>query len=154
RILLPQGRKLGDLLKVVQDIHTSLKWTVTCGNCGNTNRPPVANAGTDQTVYVAQTVTLDGSASSDPDGQPLQYTWSFLSRPAGSQAALVSATSVRPTFVPDRDGEYVVRLVVSDGSLSSASDTVQISTLNSAPVANAGADLSANVGQTVALDGA
>jgi hypothetical protein len=153
RIVLPKAPKLKDILKIVQGLHRSLSWDVSCGNCGNENRPPIANAGTDQTVYVTQTVTLDGSASADPDGQPLQYSWSFVTRPAGSQAVIAAASSVRPTFVPDRDGDYVVRLIVNDGIVASAADTVQISTLNSAPVANAGADRTTIVGQQVALDG-
>jgi hypothetical protein len=117
------------------------------------NSAPVANAGADQTAVVAQTVALNGSASSDVDGDPLAFAWVFVSRPAGSAAALTGANGVQPSFVVDRAGLYRVQLVVNDGALSSAADIVEIQTLNSAPVANAGPDQSGYVGQTVTLDG-
>ncbi|MGH8265111.1 MAG: PKD domain-containing protein [Steroidobacteraceae bacterium] len=152
RITLPPRRDLRDLIAFIRELQSSFSWRITCANCG-VNRPPVANAGADQTVYATQTVTLDGSGSTDPDGQALNYQWSFVSRPAGSTVALSSATAVKPTFAPDRDGNYVVQLIVSDGQLSSAADTVQVSTLNSAPVARAGADQSVLVDQLAQLDG-
>ena len=117
------------------------------------NQRPVANAGPDQTTPVGATVQLNGSASSDPDGQPITYAWSFVSRPAGSTAALSSPTSLTPSFAVDLPGSYVVSLTVSDGSLTSTADTVTVSTVNSAPVANAGPDQTATVGQTVVLNG-
>ena len=117
------------------------------------NTAPVANAGPDQTVAVGESATLNGSASSDADGDPLSYAWSLQSRPAGSSASVVSASSVTPTIAVDRPGTYVLRLIVNDGQTSSAADTVAISTVNSAPVANAGADQTAFVTQTVTLNG-
>src|SRR6185436_11734324 len=112
-----------------------------------------ANAGPDQTAPVGAVVTLDGTASTDPDGNTLSYSWAFDSQPSGSTASLTNPTSVRPTFQVDAPGTYVVHLVVTDGSASSTPDTVVISTVNSAPVANAGPDQTVLVGQTVTLDG-
>jgi hypothetical protein len=117
------------------------------------NSAPVANAGADQTALVSQTMTLNGSASSDVDGDSLTFAWVMVSRPAGSTATLSRSTSVDPVFVVDRAGRYQLRLIVNDGALSSAGDIVEIQTVNSPPVANAGADRSAYVGQTVTLDG-
>jgi RHS repeat-associated protein len=117
------------------------------------NRPPVANAGPDQTAAVGATVVLNGNGSSDADGDALTFQWSFVSRPAGSAAALSNAASPTPSFVIDRAGSYAVRLIVNDGAIDSAPDTVTVSTLNSKPTANAGPDRTASVGSVVTLDG-
>ncbi len=90
------------------------------------NRPPVADAGPDRTVFVGETVQLDGSGSSDPDGDPLSFRWAFVSKPEGSQATLSTPTEAQTTFVPDVAGQYVVKLTVDDGRGGTASDTVTI----------------------------
>ena len=78
-------------------------------------QPPTANAGTAQTVTVGTTVTLDGTHSSDPNGNtPLTYAWSIQSAPAGSTAQLSSTTAAQPTFTPDKPGEYVISLTVTN----------------------------------------
>jgi hypothetical protein len=118
-----------------------------------TNSAPTANAGPDQTVRVTDTVSLSGAASSDPDGNALTYRWTLSSRPAGSTAALAGANTLNPSFVADRAGSYVASLIVNDGMVDSPADTVTISTINSAPRANAGPDQTARVGDTVQLDG-
>ncbi len=117
------------------------------------NVPPVANAGPGQTVFVGTTVQLDGSASSDMDGQELRFEWSFVAVPTGSTATLSDPTAVKPTFVVDRPGQYRVQLVVSDGVEKSTADIVIVSTTNSKPVANAGPDQTVPVGLRVFLDG-
>jgi len=119
------------------------------------NLPPVANAGPDQTVPIGQTVTLNGSGSSDPNSDPLTYSWSFVLRPAGSRAVLTNPTGVRPTFVADVAGAFTVQLIVNDGQVSGTPDSVLVTaaTGNIRPVANAGTDQAVNVGQTVTLDG-
>ena len=119
------------------------------------NTAPVANAGPDQTVQAGATVTLNGSGSSDVDGNPLTYQWAFLAVPTGNTAKLSSPTIVMPTFVADMAGDYVVRLLVNDGKVNSAQDTVTITTTggNTAPVANAGPDQSVQVGAMVTLNG-
>lgn len=122
-------------------------------SCGSENIPPLANAGSDQTGFVNDTITLDGSASSDPDGDPLTYKWTFVSRPQGSQTTLSDAMSVKPTFKIDKPGQYEIRLIVNDGAGDSAPDTVVVSTRNSRPVADAGPDQTVRVNSRVALDG-
>lgn len=121
------------------------------------NKAPVANAGADQSVTLRTglIVTLDGSRSIDPDGQTLSYEWSWLNRPANSQANLASALDVKAAFVPDVVGTYVASLVVSDGQARSPISTVSVvvSRNNSAPVASAGFDQNVVVGSTVTLNG-
>src|SRR5207237_547488 len=88
------------------------------------NSAPVANAGPDQSAPVGTTIQLNGSASSDVDGDLLTYQWVFVSRPLGSTAVLSDATAVMPVFVIDKPGDYTVQLIVDDGSAASAPDTV------------------------------
>jgi hypothetical protein len=84
------------------------------------NVPPNANAGSDITVWLGQTVNLDGLASNDPDSgpQPLSYGWRFVSVPVGSQLYnddILGADTATPFFKPDVSGTYVIELAVSDG---------------------------------------
>jgi len=88
------------------------------------NRPPVANAGPNQTVFVGDTVTLAGSGT-DPDQDPLTYLWVFT-RPDGSGASLTNTHVATPTFVPDVAGVYTGSLTVSDSKLTSPASTVTI----------------------------
>ena len=81
---------------------------------------PVANAGSAQTVYVGAIVQLNGSASYDPTGLPLTYSWTFSSKPSGSTATLNAATTATPTFVADKPGSYTAQLVVNNGYNNSA----------------------------------
>jgi len=117
------------------------------------NTPPVANAGPDATAFVSQTMILDGSGSTDIDGDSLSYRWILASVPAGSTATLSGVNGVNTNFVIDVPGNYVIELIVNDGQADSIPDTVRISTQNSAPVAHAGPDQSVFVGNTVLLDG-
>ena len=119
------------------------------------NAAPMANAGSAQSVLASNTVTLDGSNSSDANGDPLSYNWSLTSKPVSSNATLSSATSARPTFTADVAGAYVASLTVNDGQVNSTAATVSVtaSRVNAAPVANAGAAQSVVTGNTVTLDG-
>ncbi|MDO9264585.1 MAG: PKD domain-containing protein [Desulfosalsimonadaceae bacterium] len=119
------------------------------------NRTPVASAGPNQNVVTDSLVTLNGSGSSDADGDTLTYAWSFTSIPNGSAAVLAGAATVSPTFTPDIDGSYAITLTVNDGTVNSAPDTVMVtaSSVNSAPVASAGPDQNVITASLVALNG-
>jgi hypothetical protein len=90
------------------------------------NRAPIAQAGPDQNVSAGATVRLDGSRSTDPEGAALTFVWTQV---AGTAMKLTSATAARPSFVvPQRMPTETLRfsLVVRDGRLASAADTVEI----------------------------
>jgi len=117
--------------------------------------PPVANAGPSQTITATGTlVHLDGTQSYDLAGLAITYQWSFVSKPAGSNAALTGPTTATPSFVADVAGNYSIQLVVTDslGTVSSPS-SVLVSFNDVAPIANAGSSQSAVVGGTVTLNG-
>jgi len=118
------------------------------------NLAPVANAGEDKTVGQYDHVCLDGSASSDPNGDDITYNWTITSMPDGSGSMLDNSVAVDPCFTPDEVGDYMVQLIVNDGEYDSDSNTVTISVEgNSKPVADAGEDRDVNVGEEVCLDG-
>ncbi len=92
-----------------------------CGDqdTGTANRAPVARSAGDQEVSSGQAVTLDGSASYDPDGDALNYTWV---QTQGDEIMLGDSTSPTLSFVaPDVDQttEYTFQLSIDDGELSS-----------------------------------
>ena len=118
-----------------------------------TNKPPVANAGLDQTAHVSQWVTLDGSASADPDNGPttLGYTWTQISGP--ETVDLYDVKGVMPSFTPHALGDYVFGLVVNDGKDTSTQAKVTIHVVNKMPIANAGSDQTVISLQAVTLDG-
>ncbi len=109
---------------------------------GWTNKPPIANAGQDQTIHISVLVTLDGSASSDPDeNYPLAYSWYIVEKPQDSNAVLIDPNTQSPMFLPDAIGDYIISLTVTDSQgLAGDPDTVLVSTFNTPPVADAGAD--------------
>ena len=99
------------------------------------NAPPVAVASGPAERFVGETATLDGSASFDPDGDALTYRWQILSQPTGSTATIPDPFGAMASFVPDRRGDYVFELVVSDYEYASAPATVTLTAPNRAPVA-------------------
>jgi len=139
-------------------IVSSCKKEVSCENGCDTNKPPIANAGSDQNISLpADSVVLNGSASRDPDGSIEKWLWKKISGPASSTIIKPSEskTVVRNLII----GIYVFELKVTDNGGLSSIDTIQIalsdaSPFNRPPVANAGADQTVNLPTTtVNLDG-
>ena len=88
--------------------------------------PPIARAGPDQSVAAAASVTLDGSASSDPERQPLEFAWAQVS---GSTVTLRDAALVLATFdAPSANtaSTLVFRLTVTDHGGLTATDDVTV----------------------------
>ena len=124
------------------------------GGGGGGNAAPIANAGANQNVFEGATVVLNGSSSSDPDGDPLTYAWTQTGGQTVSlqNANLVSARFQAPTVGSART--YVFQLVVSDGKGGTDNDSISIyvTPSNYPPNANAGYDQGAMFGATVQLD--
>ncbi len=131
------------------------------GGNNNTNRAPNANAGTAQTVDELSAVNLDGSASSDPDGDALTYAWT---QTAGPTVTLADDNTATPSFTaPDvlatnTPIQLTFRLSVNDGSVSnSASVNITVNDVglgaNSPPTANAGPDQDVGELISIVLDG-
>ena len=117
------------------------------------NRRPVARAGPDASGFTGVDLSLDGSASSDPDPgdqSKLVYQWTSLDGPT-----LNDASSIQPSFRATDPRDYRFFLVVGDGELDSPPDTVvvAVSQKNRPPVAHAGEDAVAQIGEVVRLDG-
>ena len=123
----PSNAQVGDNAVEVQvtdsgGLSDTQSFTVTVDDV---NEAPVADPGPDQSVFVGDMVTLDGSGSSDVDGDVLSFFWS-LTPPSGSSATLSDATLVNPTFEVDLPGTYVAQLIVNDSEVDSAPATVTI----------------------------
>ena len=112
------------------------------GGDGNSNSAPVAEAGSDFSVFRDDTVDLDGSASSDLDGDPLTFRWSLASVAPGSLASLSGAGTAMPSFLADAEGTYVVQLIVNDGMVDSPADTITVSVTLPPPLDSDGDGLS------------
>ena len=124
-----------------------------------TNQPPVADAGPDQTVRGGDRVDLDGSGSADPDGQIAAYNWEQID---GPMVELTDADTETPFFTAPEptDGGLTLRfrLTVADDEGSEDENTVTVTVspaANVAPVAMADADRTVvEEGDTVTLDAA
>ena len=96
-------------------------------NVVDANRPPIVNAGLDQTAREGQVVYLDGSQSRDPDGTVLSYQWV---QESGTPVQLLGPTSAGPSFAAptglNRNEILTFDLVVSDGQFASPPDSVNV----------------------------
>ncbi|WP_344937486.1 PKD domain-containing protein, partial [Zhongshania borealis] len=130
---------------------------------GNTDFAPEAKAGDDQVVSAGDLVELDGSLSSDAEGNIAQYLWEqvgtngelVIDGPQLSDENEVVAKFTAPNV--SQNTVLLFRLTVTDSGDQQASDivniTIQVSASNSSPVSNAGPDQVVEEGQSVSLDG-
>ncbi|HSM29142.1 MAG TPA: PKD domain-containing protein [Woeseiaceae bacterium] len=113
------------------------------------NIAPIADPGGPYSGEPGQTIVFDGSASADPNGDALEYSWNFGDGSTGS--------GVSPEHAYTAAGNYTVTLTVSDGSLQSdpVSTTADIAVppANRAPVADPGGPYSGAPGVEVRFDG-
>ena len=108
------------------------RWTIR--RVPNANAPPIADAGLDQVVECGATVTLNGSGSTDPNGDTLAYTWTG---PFGARSGPVVQTTLEP-------GNHSLTLTVNDGRGGFDTDSVDVSVRDGAPPSLA-LELSPNV---------
>lgn len=143
-------------LVVSDGITTSSADSVTLSIPAGPNTAPVANAGADQVVVAGSAGGLNGSSSSDFDSDPLSYNWAQLSGPT---VTLSGANTATPTYVvPVKTAaqqQMVFQLIVNDGFVDSAPDTVTITIpANIGPAANAGPDQQVAGSSAVTLNAA
>ena len=118
------------------------------------NRPPVADAGLDQSVAAGAAVTLNGGGS-DPDGSVAGYAWTQTGGPTVSLSGASSATATFTAPAATTLTTLTFQLTVTDDDGATDSDTtrVAVSPANLSPVANAGPDQSVAAGAAVTLNG-
>lgn len=119
-----------EIVKTSQNINNAatVQHVVVFVGPSTVNQAPEAKAGPDQTVLSNNTVTLDGSKSIDPDGDTITYAWS---QTAGTSVTLTGGATASPSFIPTVAGTYTFSLTVSDGTLTSSTDTVTITVVDS-----------------------
>ncbi len=126
---------------------TSVALTSAAG--GSNNAAPIADAGEDQ-VWEGGEVTLNGTGSSDPDGDAIAFAWA-LARPKGSAASLADPNSEKTSFTPDVPGQYVAQLVVADQEAFSIPDVVVITATGQLDVTASFETLTLELGGSVNL---
>ncbi|MDF2187501.1 PKD domain-containing protein [Paraflavitalea sp. CAU 1676] len=123
------------------------------------NKAPIANAGNDISITLpANSIQLDGSTSSDPDGTIVTYAWAMTA--GAGNLTIINAASNKPILTDLVAGEYEFELTVTDNKGATAKDRVKISIApvatpaNKVPVADAGIDISITLpATTIQLDG-
>jgi OmpA-OmpF porin, OOP family len=97
------------------------------------NRPPVCRLSVAPQGQVGEAVTLDASGSSDPDGNPLTYTWDF-----GDGTPSTKSDSPRMTHSYARVGNYTAKVTVDDGRGGMCSATAPITVIQKFVLADKG----------------
>ena len=119
----------------------SCKKETSCAGCQanqptqpttNTNKPPIAVAGSDQTITLpTDSVLLNGSASNDQDGRIIAWQWAKISGPASLN--IVNANSVQPQATNLAEGVYQFELTVTDSLGLFDKDTTTVTVIKLYP---------------------
>lgn len=125
-------------------------------NVTRDNKPPQANAGSQQQVNEGEAVILNADGSTDPDNDPIHFAWI---QTLGPTVTLRDAQTTHPKFsAPDvgpAGATLRFQLTVTDDKGLKDTDTcaVTVAWVNSPPKADAGATQTVNAGQLIYLDG-
>jgi hypothetical protein len=124
-------------------INISCKKEKSCEGCKENNKPPISIAGPDQVITLpTDSISLDGSPSSDPDGNISEWLWTKISGPASFN--ILNGAIVRTVVKKLVAGNYLFELKVTDNGGLSAKDTLKVMVddpaINQPPIVNAGAD--------------
>jgi hypothetical protein len=111
-----------------------------------------ASAGSNLVVPIGRRVAVEGTASSDAEGEPLSYSWVMTSSPAGTSTVIFGQDTPSAQLTPDRAGSYTLKLTASAGNGLSGAASVTVSA-NTTPVCSAGTDRLANLQTAVTLSG-
>ena len=136
----------------------SVTITVRAGNLN-----PVANAGPDKMAFFNETVTLDGRASLDEDGEITSWAWKRTGgtvNPAYDNMVLTNADTARPTFStgpPNENAGNVIHILTltitdDDGATDTDTVTITVTSIPRLPVANAGENRTVFSGEKFTLD--
>jgi lysophospholipase L1-like esterase len=99
-------------------------------NVKESNVAPVADGGGDRYISTKMFIDLDGSNSSDGDGDPLSFSWRIISMPDGSKPVLSDATYTTARFRTATEGVYVIGLAVNDSITDSAEDSITLTAIH------------------------
>lgn len=111
------------------------------------NTAPTANAGGPYSGIAGLPIAFDGTASSDPDGDPLSYSWDFGDGENG--------TGATPSHAYAAPGVYTVTLHVNDGTVDSApANATATVAVNQTPIADANGPYTGKTGFAISFDGA
>jgi hypothetical protein len=114
-------------------LFTRCKKEMSCEQCTDNipiagNHPPVANAGTDVVVvWPADSATLNGSASADPDNNIKAYRWQKIEGPSAGRLSGPDAATTRVTKLVE--GQYAFELTVTDAGGLASKDSVQVTVI-------------------------
>lgn len=132
---VPLSKQIGPL---VTGTYTFTVWVIdSSGKASNkligkidvTNGKPISDPGRNFVGETGLLQTLDGTNSSDPNHDPLTYTWHIISKPADSATLLQGENSSTATFVPDTDGVYEFGLTVFDGLEHSTVSQIKVTSI-------------------------
>ncbi len=136
---------------------SSATTTVNIKNSAANQAPVAAATVTPASIYEGTFVTLDGTTSTDPDGNTLTYSWTQVSGPAVTFISNSGgiATFNAPTDVPYPGGvSLTFRLAVSDGFLTVSTDKiVNVQWVNDPPVARLSCPSTVNEREELTLNG-